>query len=50
MLKHLGLEKEADRINRAVDATTSAGILTRDLGGDAPTSKVTAAMIDSLSR
>jgi tartrate dehydrogenase/decarboxylase / D-malate dehydrogenase len=50
MLAHLGLGKEADRINNAVDATTSAGILTRDLGGDAPTSKVTAAIIDSLSR
>jgi len=48
MLEHLGLQKEADRINRAIDATTAAGILTRDLGGDARTSAVAAAIIDNL--
>ena len=35
MLGHLGLPAEADRLNRAIEATTAASILTRDLGGTA---------------
>ena len=48
MLDHLGLPGEAARLNRAIEATTAAGILTRDLGGTASTQDVTKALIDAL--
>jgi tartrate dehydrogenase len=48
MLGHLGLPAEAARLNRAIEATTAAGILTRDLGGTASTGDVTKAVIDAL--
>jgi tartrate dehydrogenase/decarboxylase / D-malate dehydrogenase len=49
MLEHLGLRTEAERIDRAIDATTSAGVLPQDLGGKATTRDVTTAVIDHLT-
>jgi tartrate dehydrogenase/decarboxylase/D-malate dehydrogenase len=48
MLDHLGLPGEAARLNRAIEATTAAGVLTRDLGGTASTQDVAKALIDAL--
>jgi tartrate dehydrogenase/decarboxylase/D-malate dehydrogenase len=45
MLEHLGLQAEADRVVRAVEATCAAGVLTPDLGGSATTRQVTDAML-----
>jgi tartrate dehydrogenase/decarboxylase/D-malate dehydrogenase len=50
MFDHLGLPHEAARLEKAIAATTGAGILTRDLGGTATTAHVTAALIDALIR
>jgi tartrate dehydrogenase/decarboxylase / D-malate dehydrogenase len=41
MLKHLGLPEPAQQIRRAVEVTTSSGVLTRDLNGTADTETVT---------
>jgi tartrate dehydrogenase/decarboxylase/D-malate dehydrogenase len=49
MLDHLGLPAEAARIDKAIEATTAAGILPRDLGGTATTGDVTAAVLDHLA-
>jgi tartrate dehydrogenase/decarboxylase/D-malate dehydrogenase len=49
MLDHLGLRDEAARLNKAVDATTGAGVLTRDVGGAATTEQVVAAIIGNLA-
>ncbi len=49
MLDHLGLPEQAARLNQAIDTTTAAGVLTRDLGGTASTADVTKALIDALS-
>ena len=38
------------RLNAAIEATTAAGILTRDLGGAASTEDMTKALIDALNR
>ena len=35
MLEHFGLTDEAARLQKAVDATTGSGVLTRDIGGTA---------------
>jgi tartrate dehydrogenase/decarboxylase / D-malate dehydrogenase len=48
MLEHLGLFDQAKTIRQAIDATTSAGILTRDVGGAADTATVTRAIIANL--
>jgi isocitrate dehydrogenase (NAD+) len=49
MLRHLGMDETAQRIEEAVFAVTGAGItLTRDLGGNASTSEFTDAIIASL--
>ncbi|GAB2784978.1 tartrate dehydrogenase [Amycolatopsis magusensis] len=48
MLGHLGLPAEAARVDRAIEATTAAGVLPRDLGGTASTQEITLAVIDSL--
>ncbi|HEU5157543.1 MAG TPA: tartrate dehydrogenase [Streptosporangiaceae bacterium] len=48
MLDHLGLPAEAARINAAIEATTAAGVLPRDLGGTATTKEITAAVLDNL--
>lgn len=49
MLEHFGLIEEAARLHKAIDATTSAGVLTRDVGGTASTDEVVAAIIDNLA-
>jgi tartrate dehydrogenase/decarboxylase/D-malate dehydrogenase len=49
MLGHLGLPEQAARLHTAIEATTAAGILTRDLGGAASTEDVTKALIDALN-
>jgi tartrate dehydrogenase/decarboxylase/D-malate dehydrogenase len=50
MLEHLGETAAAARLMRAVEATTAAGTLTPDLGGNATTREVTAAVCASLQR
>jgi tartrate dehydrogenase/decarboxylase / D-malate dehydrogenase len=49
MLEHLGLADEAARVEKAIATTTSAGVMTRDVGGTASTDDVTAALIENLS-
>jgi tartrate dehydrogenase/decarboxylase/D-malate dehydrogenase len=49
MLDHLGLAAEAARVDKAIEATTAAGVLPRDLGGTATTGDVTAAVLDHLA-
>ncbi|MGM0389711.1 MAG: 3-isopropylmalate dehydrogenase [Natrinema limicola] len=48
MLEYLGYEEESDAVNAAVEATLAEGPRTPDLGGDASTEDVTAAVIDRL--
>jgi len=48
MLDHLGFGDAAADVMRAVEATTSAGTLTPDLGGSATTSQVTDAILACL--
>jgi tartrate dehydrogenase/decarboxylase / D-malate dehydrogenase len=48
MLEHFGLTDEAARLQKAVDATTGSGVLTRDIGGTANTDQVVDAIIDNL--
>jgi tartrate dehydrogenase/decarboxylase/D-malate dehydrogenase len=48
MLRHLGYSSEADRIQRAIDLTTSSGLLPRDLGGEATTEQITSAIVQNL--
>lgn len=49
LLRHsLDLEHAALDIENAVDAAIERGVLTRDLGGDASTQDVTAAVLDAL--
>jgi tartrate dehydrogenase/decarboxylase/D-malate dehydrogenase len=50
MLEHLGLEEEAERVNRAIEATTGAGLLTPDLGGTSTTRDVGDAVLAHASR
>ena len=49
MLEHLGLPGQAARLHAAIEATTAAGVLTRDVGGTASTEDVTKALIDALN-
>jgi tartrate dehydrogenase/decarboxylase/D-malate dehydrogenase len=44
MLDHLGENDAADRLMRAVEAVTSEGVLTPDIGGTATTQEVTVAV------
>ena len=48
MLEHFGLRDEAARLQKAVDAATGSGVLTRDMGGTASTDEVVAAIIRNL--
>lgn len=48
MLSHLGLPESAARIERAIAATTAAGVLPPDLGGTATTKQITATVLDNL--
>ena len=43
-----GRSEDADRIEEAVEATLAAGILTRDIGGQASTKEMTEAIIERL--
>jgi tartrate dehydrogenase/decarboxylase/D-malate dehydrogenase len=45
----LGLEEEARRVNRAIEATTGSGLLTPDLGGTSTTREVGDAVLTHLS-
>jgi tartrate dehydrogenase/decarboxylase/D-malate dehydrogenase len=49
MLDHFGLDEEAARLRKAVDAATGSGILTRDIGGTATTDQVVATVIKNLA-
>ena len=48
MLEHLGEATAAQRLMRAIEAATAAGVQTPDLGGSATTHSVTAAVCDAL--
>jgi tartrate dehydrogenase/decarboxylase / D-malate dehydrogenase len=48
MLDHLGLHTEAKRVNRAIEGTTTAGVLPQDLGGTASTKDVVQSVLDHL--
>jgi len=50
MLEHLGLEEEAGRVNRAIEATTGSGVRSPDLGGASTTREVGDAVLAHLSR
>ncbi|MEU6443111.1 tartrate dehydrogenase [Streptomyces sp. NPDC047046] len=49
MLEHFGLPDQAARLNEAIEKTTAAGVLTRDVGGSATTDEVTKTLIDALN-
>jgi tartrate dehydrogenase/decarboxylase / D-malate dehydrogenase len=49
MLDHLGLPDEAKRVQLAVEATTAAGTLPRELGGSATTDQITAKILHFLN-
>ena len=49
MLDHLGYPRVAEMVRAAIDATTAAGTLTRDLGGSATTDEVTTALLAALN-
>lgn len=49
MLDHFGLHEEARRVEAAIEQTTGAGHLTRDVGGEATTEDVTEAIIKALT-
>ena len=48
LLEHLGYSEEAERVEAAVEGVLAEGPRTGDLGGDADTDTVTAAVIDRL--
>ncbi len=48
MLIHLGEVDAAEALMTAIEMTTAAGILTRDVGGTATTREVTTAVIDAI--
>jgi tartrate dehydrogenase/decarboxylase / D-malate dehydrogenase len=48
MLDHLGLRDEAKGLRAAIEAATAQGIRTRDVGGEATTDEVTAAVVANL--
>ena len=50
MLDHFGLHAQARAVEAAIEATTAAGHLTRDVGGTADTDEVTDAIIEALSK
>lgn len=50
MLDHFGLHAEARAVEAAIEATTAAGHLTRDIGGTANTEEVTDAILEALSK
>ncbi len=48
MLDHLGEERAARDLMKAIHVVTSTGILTRDLGGEATTTQVTETVLEAL--
>jgi 3-isopropylmalate dehydrogenase len=48
LLEYLGHVEEGQRVRDAVEGVLSDGPRTRDLGGDATTDEVTAAIVDRL--
>lgn len=48
MLEHLGLSQPASLVMRSLERTLSAGVLTRDLGGDQTTSQFARAVTEQL--
>lgn len=48
MLEHNDLLEEANAINKAIRKATMSGVLTKDLGGNATTQEMTAAIINNL--
>ena len=48
MLDHLGPADDARRVEAAIEVTTAAGHLTRDVGGTAGTTEITDAIIEAL--
>jgi len=48
LLEHLGYDEEGERVRTAVETVLEAGPRTPDLGGDATTAEVTAAIVDRL--
>jgi tartrate dehydrogenase/decarboxylase/D-malate dehydrogenase len=50
MLEYLGEQKAADRIVKAIQATTSVGVLTPDLGGSASTVEMGDGIVNALKR
>jgi 3-isopropylmalate dehydrogenase len=48
LLDHLGYDEEGDRVRDAVETVLESGPRTPDLGGDASTEEVTAAVVDEL--
>ncbi|EWY37155.1 3-isopropylmalate dehydrogenase [Skermanella stibiiresistens SB22] len=48
MLDHLGEHEASERLMRAVELVTAAGILTPDVGGTSTTKDVTAAVVDAI--
>lgn len=49
MLDQFGLSDQARRLETAIEATTEAGHLTRDIGGTSSTDEVTQAIIEALA-
>jgi tartrate dehydrogenase/decarboxylase/D-malate dehydrogenase len=49
MLDHFGLHEEARIVEAAIETTTAAGCLTRDIGGTASTDEVTDSVVEALS-
>ncbi|WP_350004213.1 tartrate dehydrogenase [Pseudarthrobacter sp. WHRI 8279] len=49
MLDHFGLHEEARKVEAAIEQTTAAGYLTRDVGGNANTADLTDAIIKALT-
>ncbi|MBT2597123.1 tartrate dehydrogenase [Arthrobacter sp. ISL-72] len=49
MLDHFGLHEEARQVEAAIEQTTAAGYLSRDVGGEANTDDVTEAIIKALT-
>jgi tartrate dehydrogenase/decarboxylase/D-malate dehydrogenase len=48
LLRHLGFDADADRIESAVERTTEAGIFTRDVGGQSTTLEVTDSIVEAI--
>ncbi len=48
MLDHLGRPQDARRVEAAIEVTTAAGHVTRDVGGTAGTAEVADAVIEAL--